>query len=117
MGRRSLHAHALNKVIIYHILYLPQTVWPDGVLFTPGEWASADECEDMRLEAKVVIKTLLPGGARTFFGEKVSERALKRLFRLCQTDILTQHLSYTMLDQLILGLFPSLKNELHTANT
>lgn len=83
-------------------------VFPNGRLFVPSRPPTEDEKNTIKLKAQDLLVHELPASIKTLLGTQHCQIALLRVFQFLQTDTLLQHLAYSVLDALILEVFPEL---------
>jgi len=97
-----------EKQLVENIDWVTELIWPDGKLFQPAPEPTAEEKKAARAAALAGILNVVPTRLRTLVGGEHCDRAIKNSFEFLQMEPLIQHFAYTVLDSLILELFPDL---------
>ncbi|KAF8346965.1 PhoX domain-containing protein [Amanita rubescens] len=82
------------------------SLWPGGQLVTPQPPRTAEDKTQTREEANKKLSSLVPDLAANMIGRSNARRGARRMFSVLQNRRLNQHIVYTILDEVIIALFP-----------
>ncbi|KAI6047889.1 PhoX domain-containing protein [Pisolithus marmoratus] len=85
---------------------LRDTLWPGGKMRTQPQARTAEEKLRSRHEANRKLSALVPDLAANMIGRSNARRGARRIFAVLQNRRLNQHISYTILDELVAAVFP-----------
>lgn len=85
---------------------LRDTLWPGGEMRTPPQARTPEEKLRSRNEANRKLSALVPDLAANMIGRSNARRGARRIFAVLQNRRLNQHISYTILDELVAAIFP-----------
>ncbi|KAK4690792.1 sorting nexin-25, partial [Lecanoromycetidae sp. Uapishka_2] len=85
---------------------LKDTIWPDGEIRKESVIRTDGQKKHARVEASVMLATLLPDLAGSVVGKANAQAASRRIFATVNNQRLNTHLAYTILDEVIEILFP-----------
>ena len=94
------------------IEWMTDLVWPGGVFKTAGVGVSEEQKEETKTAARRLLLDSIPGSLKTLLGSHHCEKAMDRFFHFLQMEPLIQHFAFSVLDMLVLALFPELKGQI-----
>jgi hypothetical protein len=94
------------------IEWMTDLVWPAGVFRTAGAGVSEEQKEETKTAARRLLLDSIPGSLKTLLGSHHCEKAMDRFFHFLQMEPLIQHFAFSVLDMLVLTLFPELKGQI-----
>lgn len=100
---RSLFA---EPSILKYISLLKDTMWPNGQIRKEVIIRTDPQKAHTRVEASVMLATLIPDLAGNVVGKANAQAASRRIFATVNNQRLNAHLAFTILDEVIDILFP-----------
>lgn len=100
---RSLFA---ESSVLRYISLLKDTMWPNGKIRQEGIVRTDAEKARSRVEASVMLATLIPDLAGNVVGKANAQAASRRISATVNSHRLNTHLAFTILDEIIEILFP-----------
>ncbi|MCJ1451933.1 Intermediate filament protein [Mycoblastus sanguinarius] len=100
---RSLFA---ESSVLKYINLLKDNMWPNGQLRKEGIARTDAQKTHSRVEASVMLATLIPDLAGNVVGKANAQAASRRIFATVNNQRLNSHLAFTILDELVNMLFP-----------
>ncbi|KAG9013602.1 Intermediate filament protein [Tulasnella sp. JGI-2019a] len=94
--------------MLQYITSFKDGLWPNGSLKPPSPARSAEEKIRTREDANKKLSTLMPDLAANMIGRSNARRGAKRMFSVLQNRRLNQHIMYSILDDVIVALFPEI---------
>ena len=91
-----------------------QSLWPNGVWYTPSPSLTKEEKKSLEQESRNVIDKLLPDQVhqvKSVLGDEF-DKGIDTLHEMVQNRVVLKSLLYTLLDLLLLEIFPELKDHL-----
>ncbi len=92
--------------VLKYISMLKDTMWPDGEMRKGGVVRNNAQKKHTRVEASVMLATLIPDLAGNVVGKANAQAASRRIFATVNNQRLNTHLAFTILDEIIDVLFP-----------
>ncbi|TFK77421.1 PhoX domain-containing protein [Pluteus cervinus] len=83
-------------------------LWPGGRLKPPTPPRTTEEKIRTRDDANRKLSSLVPDLAANMIGRTNARRGARRMFAVLQNRRLNQHIAYTILDEVIIALFPEI---------
>jgi hypothetical protein len=105
---RGVESLLNEQALVSQIDWLTELIWPGGKLFEGKPPVTNEEKEALKIEALRLLKNSMPVAVRTLLGKEHCMDAMENLFEFLQMDVLLQHFAYSVLDSLVLELFPEL---------
>jgi len=105
---RGVESLLNEQALVSQIDWLTELIWPGGKLFEGKPPVTTEEKEALKIEALRLLKNSMPVAVRTLLGKEHCMDAMENLFEFLQMDVLLQHFAYSVLDSLVLELFPEL---------
>ena len=100
---RSLFA---EPSVLRYIALLKDTMWPHGRMRTEAAARTDPQKAHTRVEASVMLATLIPDLAGNVVGKANAQAASRRIFATVNNQRLNAHLAFTILDEVVDVLFP-----------
>ena len=100
---RSLFA---EPSVLKYIEMLKDTMWPNGQIRKDTVARTDPQKMHTRVEASVMLATLIPDLAGNVVGKANAQAASRRIFATINNQRLNAHLAFTILDEVINVLFP-----------
>lgn len=100
---RSLFA---EPSVLRYIGLLKDTMWPHGRMRTEAAARTDPQKAHTRVEASVMLATLIPDLAGNVVGKANAQAASRRIFATVNNQRLNAHLAFTILDEVVDVLFP-----------
>ena len=100
---RSLFA---ESSVLQYISLLKESMWPNGELRKESIIRTDSQKAHSRVEASVMLATLIPDLAGNVVGKANAQAASRRIFATVNNRRLNTHLAFTILDESIDVLFP-----------
>jgi hypothetical protein len=85
-----------------------EILWPNGVWKTPGPIKTWEEVWAYRLSTQQLFIESMPAGVSSLLGKEASDGGMLKLHSFLQVPALSRSLLYTLLDLLLLRLFPGI---------
>ncbi|XP_078326331.1 sorting nexin-25-like isoform X2 [Crassostrea virginica] len=98
-----------ESMIIYYITLFKNSMWPNGKLGESPPNKTDHQKLQTRLEAKEKFLNNMPDAVRTLLGEENGRRGAIKMFEVLQDSRLNKHMFYNLLEVLMLGICPELK--------
>ena len=92
--------------VIKYIDLLKDTMWPNGQMRTESVVRTDQQKAHTRVEASVMLATLIPDLAGNVVGKANAQAASRRIFATVNNQRLNTHLAFEVLDELVNLLFP-----------
>lgn len=92
--------------VLKYINLLRDTTWPGGEMRKETHVRTDPEKKHTRVEASVMLATLIPDLAGNVVGKANAQAASRRIFATVNNQRLNTHLAFTILDEVIEILFP-----------
>jgi len=96
-----------ESAVIKYINLLKDTMWPEGEMRKDAIPRTEAEKARTRIEASVMLATLVPDLAGNVVGKTNAQAASRRLAATVNNGRLNAHLAFTILDEIVDILFPS----------
>ena len=107
--RETIGGAVSEQSITGQIEWMTDLVWPNGQFKTGGQPVTEEMKEATKAQAREMLLAAVPGPLQTLFGSGHCERSMERFFAFLQMEPLIQHFALSVLDMLVLTLFPELK--------
>lgn len=107
--RDTIGSAVSEQSITAQIEWMTDLVWPGGQFKTGGAAVTEEMKEATKAQAREMLLAAVPGPLQTLFGSGHCERSMERFFAFLQMEPLIQHFALSVLDMLVLTLFPELK--------
>ena len=107
--RETIGGAVSEAAITAQIEWMTDLMWPGGQFKTAGAPVTDDMKEATKQQAREMLRAAVPGPLQTLFGSGHCERSMERFFAFLQMEPLIQHFALSVLDMLVLTLFPELK--------
>ena len=104
--RESVRIVFAESAVLRYIGLLRDTIWPDGQIRKEAPVRSEADKAKTRIEASVMLATLIPDLAGNVVGKANAQAASRRLAATVNNGRLNAHLAFTILDEIIEILFP-----------
>lgn len=101
---RSLFAEA---AMLKHISLIKDIMWPNGHLRKESVVRTTQEKAKTKIEASVMLATLVPDLAGNVVGKANAQAASRRLAATVNNERLNAHLAFVILDEMVSILFPT----------
>ena len=92
--------------VLRYIDLLKDTMWPNGQMRTEPVVRTDQQKARTKVEASVMLATLIPDLAGNVVGKANAQAASRRIFATCNNQRLNTHLAFEILDEIIDVLFP-----------
>ena len=92
--------------VLKYINMLKDTMWPNGEIRKEAVVRTDPQKTHTRVEASVMLATLIPDLAGNVVGRANAQAASRRIFATVNNQRLNTHLAFTILDEVIDVLFP-----------
>lgn len=92
--------------VLKYINMLKDTMWPNGQMRKDTAFRTDSQKTHTRVEASVMLATLIPDLAGNVVGKANAQAASRRIFATVNNQRLNTHLAFTILDEVIDVLFP-----------
>jgi hypothetical protein len=96
------------EIVASTITWLIDILWPKGVFFTPAPLRTLVEQRNTRNEVRDKLSTSIPKAIVSLLGARNSKYANIKIFEFLQSPTLVRNLAYTIIDLLLLKLFPDI---------
>ena len=93
---------------------ITSSLWPEGIWYTPGPSLNADQQRQLEDDSREKLKQFLPDQVRqikSVLGDDF-DKGIDTLHEIIQNKVVLKTLTYTLLDLLLLELFPEIEDEL-----
>ena len=97
-----------EAAVVAQIEFMTDTMWPGGVWKESEPGVGEEEKAETKERARVMLMQSIPSSLKTLLGTRHTERAMDRFFHFLQMEPLMQHFAFSVLDMLLLTLFPEL---------
>ncbi|KAG8935713.1 Intermediate filament protein [Tulasnella sp. 418] len=97
--------------LLQYLKVFQDGLWPGGSLKPPSTPRSPEERIRTREEVNRKLSSLMPDLAANMIGRSNARRGARRMFAVLQNRRLNQHLMYSIVDEVVLALFPELPRE------
>jgi hypothetical protein len=97
------------EIVATTITWITETIWPKGVFFTPAPLRTLQEQDNTRREVQSAISKSIPGAIVSLVGARNTKHANIKIFEFLQSPTLVRNLFYTIIDMLLLKIFPDIK--------
>ena len=104
--RESARTLFAESTVLKYIGLLRDTIWPNGHLRKESPVRTPAEKAKSRLEASVMLATLIPDLAGNVVGKANAQAASRRLAATVNNERLNAHLAFVILDEIAEVLFP-----------
>ncbi|KAL9635490.1 MAG: hypothetical protein Q9164_003426 [Protoblastenia rupestris] len=104
--RESVRTLFAESAVLKYIQMLKDTLWPNGRLRKEPPVRTEAEKAKSRLEASVMLATLIPDLAGNVVGKANAQAASRRLAATVNNGRLNAHLAFMVLDEVVEVLFP-----------
>merc|ERR1712216_158163 len=92
--------------------------WVKGLLWPGGKWPqerapdwTPEEKLEMKLDVRQNLDTIIPVAAQALIGRDACSHGCRDVFEFLNCKLLLKNLAYTLLDMLLLRLFPDINVE------
>ena len=109
MLRDTIAQAVSEQSITAQIEWMTDLLWPGGQYKSGGEPVTEEMKAETKAKAREMLLAAVPGPLQTLFGSGHCERSMERFFAFLQMEPLIQHFALSVLDMLVLTLFPELK--------
>ncbi|MCJ1273717.1 Intermediate filament protein [Puttea exsequens] len=92
--------------VLKYVNMLKDSMWPDGKLRKEAVVRTDQQKKQTRVEASVMLATLVPDMAGNVVGKANAQAASRRIFATMNNQRLNTHLAFTILDEVVDILFP-----------
>ncbi|MDI1490685.1 MAG: tRNA (guanine-N(7)-)-methyltransferase (tRNA(m7G46)-methyltransferase) [Ramalina farinacea] len=104
--RETVKAVFAESAVLRYIDMLKDVMWPDGQIRKDRPVRTEAEKAKSKLEASVMLSTLVPDLAGNVVGKANAQAASRRLTATVNNDRLNAHLAFVILDEVVDVLFP-----------
>jgi len=105
----DMYLNFLNgSSIAKQIQGMREQMWPNGVMGESIPSLTANEQEELRDKAKVLLYKSFPDQLKAMFGEDISVDGINTLHEMLQNRVILKSLAYQIFDTLILEIFPEI---------
>ena len=104
--RESVRTMFAESAVLRYIELLRDTMWPDGKIRKEAPVRSEADRAKTRIEASVMLATLVPDLAGNVVGKANAQAASRRLAATVNNGRLNAHLAFTIMDEVVEILFP-----------
>jgi hypothetical protein len=98
-----------EKAVTAQIEWMTDIMWPGGVWKGSSPGVGEEQKAETKAKAREMLMASIPPSLKTLLGAHHCERAMDRFFHFLQMEPLMQHFAFSVLDMLLLTMFPELK--------
>ncbi|RKP17571.1 hypothetical protein ROZALSC1DRAFT_30638, partial [Rozella allomycis CSF55] len=94
-----------DEMLSFYLTQFSESFWPNGHLYETHNKRTEEQMQKTKLEVQHKLISLFPGG---MVGRHNAKKGAARLFDIFQSEDLNKHILYSLLDDILLTLFPEI---------